>query len=41
MAIKFLDIEEEEEAGLQQELDILRESSGCPYIGNFQQEPIF
>jgi len=32
MAIKFLDIEEEEEAGLQQELDILRESSGCPYI---------
>jgi len=32
MAIKFLDIEEDEEAGLQQELDILRESRGCNNI---------
>jgi serine/threonine protein kinase len=32
MAIKFLDIEEEDEAGLQAELDILRECRGCPHI---------
>lgn len=32
MAIKFLDIEEEEEPGLQKEIDILRESSECRNI---------
>lgn len=32
MAIKFLDIEDEEEGGLQQELDILRESRSCKHI---------
>lgn len=31
-AIKFLEIEEEDEENLQKEIDILKESSDCPYI---------
>jgi len=31
-AIKFLEIEEEDEPNLQKEIDILKESSDCPYI---------
>jgi len=31
-AIKFLEIEEDDEENLQKEIDILKESSDCPYI---------